>query len=245
MTGTGPVLCPGNRQRWRNGTHAPRSHRSTGSGPARSWCRGLRCQRTPGLPGPGPEHCELYSPGALFSWPELQAMAADGVLTQLYQRGYLPPGVPCQSAASRPRRVPGGGAGDPAAGRGGPDDRGMDLRVRRGAGPPGAAGGRQPADFQPEVRARLHLPRSSAGAVRRREHGRPDGVQPAAHGCGRGHARGRGTGRAGPEGAVGPSRAGRAAPAAQARRRREPARPAQAGGAGEARRPRGRAGGAR
>ncbi len=36
---------------------------------------------------------ELYSPGALFSWPELQAMALDGVLTQLYQRGYLPPGT--------------------------------------------------------------------------------------------------------------------------------------------------------
>lgn len=44
-------------------------------------------------PGPGPEHCELYSPGAMFSWPELQAMASDGLLTQLYQRGYLPPGV--------------------------------------------------------------------------------------------------------------------------------------------------------
>jgi hypothetical protein len=29
----------------------------------------------------------------LFSWPELQAMASDGVLTQLYQRGYLPPGT--------------------------------------------------------------------------------------------------------------------------------------------------------
>lgn len=49
--------------------------------------------RGPGGPGPGPENCELYSPGALFSWPELQAMAADGVLTQLYQRGYLPPGA--------------------------------------------------------------------------------------------------------------------------------------------------------
>ncbi|MET4096603.1 type IV toxin-antitoxin system AbiEi family antitoxin [Arthrobacter sp. UYCu712] len=36
---------------------------------------------------------ELYSPGPLFSWPELQAMASDGVLTQLYQRGYLPPGT--------------------------------------------------------------------------------------------------------------------------------------------------------
>lgn len=36
---------------------------------------------------------ELYSPGGLFTWPELQAMASDGVLTQLYQRGYLPPGA--------------------------------------------------------------------------------------------------------------------------------------------------------
>ena len=95
---------------------------------------GLRVQ------GPGPEHCELYSPGALFSWPELQAMAADGVLTQLYQRGYLPPGAHASPQLARPRRVPGGGAGDPAAGRGGADDRGMDLWLRRGAGPPGAAG---------------------------------------------------------------------------------------------------------
>jgi hypothetical protein len=43
-------------------------------------------------PDPPPQG-ELYSPGALFSWPELQAMASDGVLTQLYQRGYLPPGT--------------------------------------------------------------------------------------------------------------------------------------------------------
>src|SRR6476646_2452525 len=57
-----------------------------------------------GAPPPGsshsatgpPEHCELYSPGAMFSWPELPAMAADGLLTQLYQRGYLPPGVPAR-----------------------------------------------------------------------------------------------------------------------------------------------------
>lgn len=36
---------------------------------------------------------ELYSAGTLFSWPELQAMASDGVLTQLYQRGYVEPGT--------------------------------------------------------------------------------------------------------------------------------------------------------
>lgn len=45
----------------------------------------------PAMPKPAPP--EMYSPGALFSWPELQAMASDGVLTQLYQRGYLPPGT--------------------------------------------------------------------------------------------------------------------------------------------------------
>ncbi|MBT2594890.1 hypothetical protein [Arthrobacter sp. ISL-72] len=36
---------------------------------------------------------ELYSPGSVFSWPELQAMAADGLLNQLYQRGYMLPGT--------------------------------------------------------------------------------------------------------------------------------------------------------
>ena len=38
----------------------------------------------PALTGPpAPPPLELYSPGALFTWPELQAMASDGVLTQL------------------------------------------------------------------------------------------------------------------------------------------------------------------
>ena len=48
-----------------------------------------------GLPAPPqsrPAPLELDSPGPLFTWPELQAMASDGVLTQLYQRGYLPSG---------------------------------------------------------------------------------------------------------------------------------------------------------
>ncbi|MFC9353030.1 hypothetical protein [Arthrobacter sp. NPDC057013] len=36
---------------------------------------------------------ELYSPGLPFTWPELQSMAADGVLTQLYQHGYTVPGT--------------------------------------------------------------------------------------------------------------------------------------------------------
>jgi AbiEi antitoxin C-terminal domain len=47
---------------------------------------------------PGAAPPVLYFPGTPFSWPELQAMAADGVLTQLSQRGYLPPG-----AASTPQ----------------------------------------------------------------------------------------------------------------------------------------------
>jgi hypothetical protein len=37
---------------------------------------------------------DLYAPGQLFSWPELQSMAADGVLTHVYQHGYTLPGAP-------------------------------------------------------------------------------------------------------------------------------------------------------
>ncbi len=100
-----------------------------------------------GLPAPPP--LELYSPGALFTWPELQAMASDGVLTQLYQRGYLPPGSRATPqlrarAAADPRS-----SGHPAAGRRGKDDGGVDLRLRRRTGPARPARGRQPADFQP------------------------------------------------------------------------------------------------
>ena len=62
----------------------------------------LRCALSPGRLA----HCELYSPGALFTWPELQAMASDGVLTQLYQRGYLPPGRPRPPRSSGPAPRP-------------------------------------------------------------------------------------------------------------------------------------------
>jgi hypothetical protein len=48
---------------------------------------------TPASVPPGSGLPELYTPGVLFSWPELQAMASDGLLTQLYQRGYLAPGT--------------------------------------------------------------------------------------------------------------------------------------------------------
>lgn len=43
---------------------------------------------------PATASAEVLFPGRLFSWPELQAMASDGVLTQLFQRGYLLPGTP-------------------------------------------------------------------------------------------------------------------------------------------------------
>ena len=46
---------------------------------------------------------ELYSPGAVFTWPELQAMAADGVLSQLYATGYISPGTATTPAAAGPR----------------------------------------------------------------------------------------------------------------------------------------------
>jgi hypothetical protein len=71
----------------------------------------------------------LYSPGPLFSWPELQAMATDGVLTQLYQRGYLPPGTR-STPQLRARAVRYGPAADPAARGCRQDDGGVDLRLR-------------------------------------------------------------------------------------------------------------------
>lgn len=46
-----------------------------------------------GPPAPDTTPSELYVPGVLFSWPELQSMASDGVLARLSQRGYVPPGT--------------------------------------------------------------------------------------------------------------------------------------------------------
>jgi hypothetical protein len=40
-----------------------------------------------------PPFPELYSPGRPFAWPELQSLAADGLLTRLHQRGYTLPEV--------------------------------------------------------------------------------------------------------------------------------------------------------
>jgi hypothetical protein len=40
-----------------------------------------------------PRHPELYSPGKPFTWPELQSMAGDGVLSQFHQHGYTLPDV--------------------------------------------------------------------------------------------------------------------------------------------------------
>lgn len=38
-----------------------------------------------------PEYPDLYSPGRPFSWPELQSLAADGVLARFHQQGYSLP----------------------------------------------------------------------------------------------------------------------------------------------------------
>jgi hypothetical protein len=41
-----------------------------------------------------PRYPELYSPGLPFAWPELQSLAADGVLSQFHQHGYTLPEIP-------------------------------------------------------------------------------------------------------------------------------------------------------
>lgn len=58
-----------------------------------------------------PRFPEVYSPGKPFSWPELQSMAADGVLSQFHQHGYALPGL----APSPQMRARAAGNGVPAA----------------------------------------------------------------------------------------------------------------------------------
>ncbi|HEY8700820.1 MAG TPA: type IV toxin-antitoxin system AbiEi family antitoxin [Arthrobacter sp.] len=41
-----------------------------------------------------PQFPDLYSPGRPFAWPELQSLAADGLLRRLHQRGYTLPEAP-------------------------------------------------------------------------------------------------------------------------------------------------------
>lgn len=41
-----------------------------------------------------PQYPELYSPGRPFAWPELQSLAADGILSQFHQHGFTLPEAP-------------------------------------------------------------------------------------------------------------------------------------------------------
>ncbi|MEV7604466.1 hypothetical protein AB0N65_03370 [Paenarthrobacter sp. NPDC089322] len=45
------------------------------------------------LPLQEPVLHELYAPSPLFTWPELQCMASDGILRPLYGRSFVAPGV--------------------------------------------------------------------------------------------------------------------------------------------------------
>jgi hypothetical protein len=50
----------------------------------------------PGFPPPQQQDSpaqELYAPSPMFTWAELQSMAADGVLTPLYEKSFTPPGL--------------------------------------------------------------------------------------------------------------------------------------------------------
>src|SRR6478735_71738 len=45
-------------------------------------------------PASAPRFPELYAPGAPFAAPELQSLAADGLLARFHQHGYILPGMP-------------------------------------------------------------------------------------------------------------------------------------------------------
>ena len=80
-------------------------------------------QRSPAIAGPppaggqvpatdaafAPRFPELYAPGAPFAGPELQSLAADGLLARFHQHGYTLPGVPA-SPKLRARAAAAGGA---------------------------------------------------------------------------------------------------------------------------------------
>ncbi|WP_285240347.1 type IV toxin-antitoxin system AbiEi family antitoxin [Pseudarthrobacter sp. MEB009] len=52
----------------------------------------------PAPPGsPGHQFPDLYVPGLPFAWPELQALAADGLLARIHQHGYVLPEVQVSS----------------------------------------------------------------------------------------------------------------------------------------------------
>jgi len=51
------------------------------------------CQANGAEAGAAPRFPELYAPGVPFAGPELQSLAADGLLARLHQQGYTLPGI--------------------------------------------------------------------------------------------------------------------------------------------------------
>lgn len=52
------------------------------------------CRETAAEPAGPPRFPELYAPGMPFAGPELQCLAADGLLARFHQNGYTLPGTP-------------------------------------------------------------------------------------------------------------------------------------------------------
>ncbi|MDT0168793.1 type IV toxin-antitoxin system AbiEi family antitoxin [Pseudarthrobacter sp. BRE9] len=52
------------------------------------------CQANGAEPASPPRFPDLYAPGVPFAGPELQSLAADGLLARFHQHGYTLPGVP-------------------------------------------------------------------------------------------------------------------------------------------------------
>jgi hypothetical protein len=64
-------------------------------------------EQTPGGQQAAPRFPELYAPGMPFAWPELQSLAADGLLARFHQHGYTLPEV-LASPQLRARAAAGG-----------------------------------------------------------------------------------------------------------------------------------------
>ena len=61
-----------------------------------------------------PRFPELYAPGAPFAAPELQSLAADGLLARFHQHGYTLPGVPASPKLRAPTASPASRSASPS-----------------------------------------------------------------------------------------------------------------------------------
>jgi hypothetical protein len=133
---------------------------------------------------------ELYSPGRRSPGRSSRPWRPTACSRSSISAATLPPGHCGLAAAAGTCRCPRVPRRPSGSGRGGADDGGLDLRLRPRTGPAGLLVDANRRISSLRSTRGCTLPRSAARTVRRREPGRPDGLQSAADGTGHRLARG-------------------------------------------------------